>query len=89
MLKGTYVGEPSEGHLYVLSLAYLFCSVWVHLRQMNAAEEVLAAVLVEDELKVSGLELLDDDVLSEVFLELLGLLLGVHVFQASDIVEAT
>ena len=56
---------------------------------MNAAEEVLTAVLVEDELKVGGLELLDDDVLSEVFLELLGLLLGVHVFQASDIVEAT
>jgi len=74
MFVGTNVWKSSQGDFDVLCLAYLFCSVWMDFGQLNTSKQVGAAILINQEFKVSRLELLDYYILSKKLLELLGLL---------------
>lgn len=85
VLVGAHIWQSPQRKLNILLLTYLLCSVGMDQRNAYRSEDVVGAVLAIDELKVRTLELLDNNVLTQVFGKL-WCLMGVNVLYSCDVI---
>jgi len=89
VLERADVRQPPQGGLHVVSIAYVLDPASMQLGKGDGAHHVLVAILLVDELEVGALELLDYDVLSQVFSHLHLRVVSIRVLNTVDVVELT